>query len=449
MSYAPKIRLTPEDEALIAREEANGHSIYGGSKAHRFGPCTGSLRAEMGFPDTARYEAAEGTVFHSLMEDWLTNGRHPKERIGEIVRTKLHTGVYMIPVDAEMVSYAKACHRYVFEAEGDHYFEQRVDYSRLTPIPRQGGSADHLCVRYGHMTGTDFKYGVADRIYAYQNPQVSLYLLGGIFEWDWLYNIRTVKIRIAQPRLDHWDEWDTTVEELEDFAQWISGRMHEGWRLDAPRTPGEKQCRYCKLGASNRCAEKNAETDKLLDLIFDDETYSENVPKGTIPSLFDESHAISFGRAPNFKELPTSVLVNVLKHQKLIEKTFEHVRDELNDRMLRRGERPDGWMVAEGKIRRFVSNPTGVLKILRRIGLDEDAAYEPSTMLSPAKLEKVMVKKGVPLSRAKALLGPSIKEVPGQPVVSMTKLGKRAAIDIAEASFVDERLPADRYDEGL
>lgn len=417
-----------DEQADILREQAGGHRIFGASKWHRILSCTGSLRAEFGLPDTARYEAAEGTVAHEIGDIWLRTGKAPRHRLGEIVTMKLATGTYQIPIEEVMFTHV-AEHVKRCQAEpGDHYFEQFVDYSELTPIPDQGGTADHFVCRPRHVTVDDLKYGVADQIFARNNPQAQGYALGVIFKWDWLYSFETVTIRINQPRLDHFDVWETTVAELMEFADYAKSRMYEAWEPNAPRTPSEKACRYCK--AKLQCVEAGSLMDRLIDETFSDERELDPA----VPAVWTESPPASI--SPQWEIQPTAKLANLLQYRKLFEKLFQDAQDELARRILR-GEQVEGWFVAEGKNRRHVDNRNGVLEALRTLGLSPSRAFE-TKFLSPAKLEGVLVHEGLSLGAARKFLAPFVRTIPGDPVVSQVKPGKRAALDLADDSFVDE-----------
>jgi len=388
----------------IEREEANGHSLFGASKSARFLSCPGSLRAEMGRADTAGYFAAEGTVAHSLADEWLRTGVEPAHRVGETVSIETGTGTHAIPIDATMLAYVGQYVEWCFEAAGDQYFEQRVDYSRLTPIPGQGGTADFFACRPGHLTLRDFKFGVAEQIFAKENPQVMLYALGVIYEWDWLYEFERVTISICQPRLGHFDTWETTKAELLEFAEVAKAGMHAAWEPNAPRVPSEKACKYCK--AKIGCP--------ALGKAIDD--------------MVADSFAGGALEAPG-EGLPTDRLLHVLSYQKLFEKYFSDCYKEL-ERRARTGEKVPGWMLAEGKASRRVADPQGVVDTLGAYGLSSLDAWKVAA-LSPAELEQLLVvTRKVSLHVAKKAFSPFVVRVPGKAVFTTEGPGKRPAKEL-------------------
>ena len=413
----------------IAREEANGHSIFGASGSSRYLACPGSVRASFGLPDTARYEAAEGTVAHGLAEKWLRAGVKPTERLGTTETVNLFTGTYDIPIDAAMMAFVEQYVEWCNGPPGDHYHEQRVDYSVLTPIPNQGGTADHFAARPKWLVLTDLKYGVADQIHAYHNPQVSLYALGVIYEWDWLYDFEKVTIRICQPRLGHFDEWHTTKEELLQFADWAKGRMHQAWDPNPPFVPGEKQCRYCKARLTCDAAWQWAE--RLIDDTFDDESLDGLVA----PSLpdFKTEH---FALAP-VEPMSTERLASLVSWRKWAETLFKSAFEEL-DRRAKAGDIAPGWDLHEGKSSRRLEDRDGVVETLDILGIPEEDAYDHK-IKSPAKLEKLLVAQaGRTIKEAKALLKPYVRIVPGGSVLAPVGRGKRKAVDATDDVFDDE-----------
>lgn len=431
----------------ITAEEAHGHSLFGASKAHRILPCPGSLLAEIGLPDTAGYEAAEGTVAHTLAERLSAIG----ERYS-VIRAKdyegwngeQHTittpqGQFTIEVTLDMLEYVAEYVQWCLDEPGEHLFEQRVDYSRLTPIPNQGGTADHMAMRYKHLTITDFKYGTGVQIFAERNPQAMLYALGAIFAWDWLYSFETVTIRICQPRLSHFDVWETTVAELMEFAEFAKGRFAEAWSADPWYKPGEKQCQFCKRRPA--CAAYVSAADRLADMTFNDE-------RTTLPQIAESVEHLETGffptvSRPKAAELTSAQLGLILEYRKPFEAFFDAAFMELQRRVTAGQEDPPpGWMMAQGQTSRYIAeaNEAEVEKLLLGRGIPRSDLYVPPSFRSPAQLEALIVGK-LKLSKTAAvnLIRGLVTSVPGSPVLARRTPGKKDAPDLASESFVDER----------
>lgn len=411
--------------AFIADYESNGHSIFGASKSHRYLHCSGSIFAEFGKPDTGGFEAAEGTVAHEIAAFWLAWGKERQDFNPEVREQDGHR----IEVSPAMLNYIGQYVDWCRELIGDHYYEQRVDYSCLTPIPKQGGTADHFCCRLGHLTITDLKYGTGVQVFAEWNTQAMLYALGVIYEWDWLYGFERVTIRICQPRLDHFDVWETTKDELLAWAETAKLDMAACWTPDAPRTPGE-HCRFC--AALPTCGAYVGLRDRLADATFDDMTVTADELEGSSASLKVEK------RFPEVTSLTTVDLSKVSEYRKVMERFFDAAFTEFSRRVLVEHEpMPDGWLLAAGKASRNVVDQAGVTQKMAKAG------YLPGRMYtrefkSPAALEGMLVEDGFSKARAVAFIEDFVRKVPGKPTLSLAKPGRVAALDLAEDSFEDE-----------
>lgn len=225
----------------------NGHSVFSPSGSPMWMTCAGSLIANLLTPDSAGEDAAYGTVGHAVGEEWLKTGNKPIYRLGEVVDVVEGDEVYRITIDHSMLDYVEHYVLWCQPLPGKHYVEQRVTFSHLTPLDDQGGTADHVACTWQHMCITDLKLGIGDKIYAKDNSQAMLYALGFFYEWDWFYDFQTFNIRIAQPRIGNFDEWQCTREELLAFAELVKVKSHEAWVPGAPRTPSPKACRWCRV----------------------------------------------------------------------------------------------------------------------------------------------------------------------------------------------------------
>ena len=69
--------------------------------------CSGSLLANLAAEDSAGFEAAEGTVAHSVGEEWLKTEERPIHRIGEIVPVQEGEETFNIEITTEMLDYVQ------------------------------------------------------------------------------------------------------------------------------------------------------------------------------------------------------------------------------------------------------------------------------------------------------------------------------------------------------
>ena len=170
--------------------------------------------------------------------------------------------------DREMADYVRVYVDYVNSLivdSDDFAIEQRVDYSDW--VPGGFGTADAVVLRGQTLHVIDLKYGMGVRVDAEENPQGMLYALGAYSCYSMITDIEDVVISIVQPRLDHISEWKINTRDLLKWAELAKQRAEATQEPDAPRQPGEKQCRFCKAKAT--CEALYDYTAKVLGSEFD------------------------------------------------------------------------------------------------------------------------------------------------------------------------------------
>lgn len=219
------------------------HAKLSASGAHRWMECSGSVHMEDGLPDTTSEFAEYGTAAHELAERCL------KEDVtADYFAGKVFNGH---EADEEMVEGVQSYLDYVRSHKGEVLIEQRVDFS---PWVSEGfGTCDCLVIEGDTASVIDLKFGKGVRVDAENNPQAMLYALGALNEYEFIFDeINTFKLAIVQPRLDHVSEWTLSREELLAFGEQAKERADLALSDEAPLTPGESQCRFCKAKATCR-----------------------------------------------------------------------------------------------------------------------------------------------------------------------------------------------------
>lgn len=368
--------------------QRNGHSVFAPSGSSRWLLCPGSLVPNLLAPDNAGYDAAMGTVAHELAEQWLVSGKRPKHRIGDVEWVPNGGKLFQIDIDASMLDYVERYVDWCLLVPGDHYIEQRVDFSCLTPIPNQTGTSDHIAATFGRLVVTDLKYGKGVQIFAENNPQGMLYALGAFYEHDWLYGFEEIEIRICQPRLEHFDTWIVSRAALLEFAEYVRERAKLAWDLNAPRVAGAKQCTFCRVKADCPANAKMARD--VTRLMFSDEF---ELDAGEIADLKAEIRDGGFDiNPPEPAKLTTDELAQVVKFRKAVEAWFKTVEQELYHRACR-GIVIPGYKLVAGRANREFINEKQAIRALTENGVDELDLYHVK-MISPAQAEALLIKAG-------------------------------------------------------
>jgi hypothetical protein len=440
------------------RRVNNGHSLFAPSSSKMHSTCLASLLLNFGIVDPGSPDAAYGTVGHEIGEQWLKSLLsqydlllgHPSEeeidaaapdRLGEIVYIPIQkapddqepTRFHDVVVDEEMYMHVRRYVAWCINLDGEHYVETRVDISRLTPIPDQGGTADHAAIIYNQrkLVITDLKMGIGEAVYpAYDlddpramidgkpngNTQAMEYALGFVWEHGLDADPEfTVEIRIAQPRRDYFGVWTTTVAELLVFAEWVTERYRLAWSLDAPRTASLDGCRWCKVKAS--CGSWLVMWNEMTDDVFDPVIEGEfrEVTSEEVSSAGREiALKLETGRdlSPDHHSLTTHQMEII----KLWRPAFEHFFAAIDTELLHRardGEKLLIWKRVPGRLgRRKLKD--GIKDDLDYIGVPEEdqTVRVPKT---PVQLEDYLRKKyGLTKKQAAGILEDVTTRDPGQ-----------------------------------
>lgn len=415
--------------------------------------CSGSLLANVAAEDDAGEDAAYGTVGHMVGETWLLSGERPTHLVGTIEKVVEGENIYEIEIDDNMLEFVEQYIRWCEELTGEHYVEQRVYFSQLTPIPHQGGTADHAACEWQVLTITDLKMGQGVPVYAAENKEDSraviidelddsfklngnsqglLYALGFFYEWDWLYNFQRIVIRICQPRLDTFDVWETTREELLKFADFVKVRAALCWEPDASRTPSAKGCRWCKV--RNDCTARAAFAENIVDECF--ETANQEFTPALMADVqyrIDEGFYMQANKIPNCAKLTTQQIAKLLPLRGVVQGFFNDLWAEAMKRALA-GEAIEKHKLAEGRSDRTFRDGKAAEKALIKAGADTLTLYSLK-FVSPAQAETALVNSGIKRKDAKAIVATLVVKAPGRPTLVPEQDARREYVSPADDAF--------------
>ncbi len=428
------------------QKKLGGHSVFAPSASAMWLACAGSLIANLLADDNAGEDAAYGTVAHGVAETWLKTDMRPVYLLGALEVVDQGHATFDITIDEAMLDYVQEYVDWCRLLPGDLFVEQRVDFSQLTPIPKQGGTADHIACQPGVLTITDLKMGKGVQVFAKGNTQALIYALGAFYRWDFEYDFERIVIRIAQPRLNHFDVWEVDREFLLQFAEFVRKRAAAAWQPDAPRTAGEKQCQWCKVRSS--CLTLAAYMVELSDGVFDDLEGEPGQPDvaAFVDRLDDEFDDFVIKPTP-VHEMSVAHKAKIIKFRRVMENWLKSIEDELEKR-LQDGQKVPGFKLVESRANRFFPSIDKSASDLELITGVEREKFITREIASPAKAEEILRKEGgYKKAEIYSLLDGLAVKPRGKPVM-VPAHDKRAEIAVGDGDVFDD-LGAEPTDDDL
>jgi hypothetical protein len=257
---------------------------------------------------------------------------------------------------------------------------------------------------------------MGEQVYAKDNYQCMLYALGALETYAPILGDTVKRVRgvICQPRLDHIDEHEWTVEELRDFAEkakLAAKYAVETMALELPEitakemfTPGDKQCRWCPAKSTCKALARQVSAD-----VYDDfETLV--VPEKLIT-------------APEPQVPPAARLGAIFMNLDLIEGWARAVRGEV-ERQVMAGmtiEGSDGkpLKIVEGKKgnRAWTDEDVAEGLLCGMAGIGPAKAYKPKQVITPSVAQKALGARRK--TEFEAVLQPYVTQADGKPKIAL------------------------------
>jgi hypothetical protein len=334
--------------------------------------CPGSVALEAEYPDSSSKFAAEGTVAHELASECLISNADPALMIDKPASVD---GFDFI-IDQTMIDHVKDYMKLVREyAEGGELMvEKRVAIGHLTGEDGAGGTSDVVIIKGSEIIIIDLKYGTGVRVDAGDNPQLMLYALGALNEYDLIGDFDTVTMVIHQPRLNHVSEHCIPVEQLLAFGDDVRSAADKVQSPDADLVPGEKQCKFCKAKAT--CPALRAEMAEVVGGAADISDFADLVPQEITSETSDNYLPVALSKV------------------ELVEQWCKAVRAEAERRLLA-GQPVTGYKLVAGRAgNRTWKDPEAVEEMMKKtFRLRDDQVYD-FKLISPTTAERTF--KGQP-----------------------------------------------------
>ena len=338
---------------------AKKHALLGASSSARWLVCTPSARLEAMFPDEQSPYAAEGTIAHDLAESILRHKLEGKKapKLDDYSTEMIEAVNRYVDICEEKVNESRAR-----SSDAEAMIEARLDFSRW--VPDGFGTGDIVIVADGILEVIDLKYGKGVPVSAIENTQMRLYALGAYDINEFLYDIKSVRMTIVQPRLDSISTDEMALEELLDWGEEIKPIAQRAFRGEGECTPCD-YCNFCK--ARHTC---RALADTCLTAFYKD--------GGKLNQLLTDSE-----------------VSDILAMKDLITKWIKGVYDFAYEKALSGEKQWPGYKLVEGTSRRTITDPEAAAQTLLDNGYKEEDIFKPRELEGITNLQKVLGKKGV------------------------------------------------------
>lgn len=359
------------------------HALLSPSSSSRWLNCTPSARLAENAENKSSVYAEEGTLFHEICEYCLAQwnaGVWEPDPFGEEL-PELKDDHLMHPLfKQEMFKHARNYCDFVMnenynleKSDGacKMLLEEKVDISEYAPDCF--GSVDCQLVGRDTLEVIDLKYGEGVKVYAERNTQMMLYALGALKGKP---SIKSIRLVIAQVRLNHFDVWEISAN---DLLQWAD-KVLKPTAKKAFAGKGEQKlgdwCGFCPVKAQCRKQYEAVVSD------FDKYEYPELLTEDEICDLIEK----------------------IDKYKGWLESVNKFVYDEAL-----RGHKWKGYKLVAGRSSRVITDEEAIRQDLLTKKYLEDEIFNIK-LKGIGDLEKLVGKK-----QFSALYGQYVKSKPGNP----------------------------------
>lgn len=373
------------------------HAVLSASSAHRWLNCPPSAQIEEALPDTTSIYAEEGTLAHTIGELQLRLALKEitkRKYNSELKKLKEHEMFYEgMPEEVqEYTDFVIAAYETYKAAdpEAEIYIEQRLDYSKYAP---EGfGTGDAVILAFDTVHVIDLKFGKGVLVDVHENPQLKLYALGALEEFGFMHDIDTVRVSVAQVRLNSIPTFETDVLSLVKWGEEIVKPTAQIAFAGEGEFNSGDWCTFCKF--RNKCKARASQMMEVYQAKKDRELSSEDIAE-LLPQL-DELKKWATG-------IQEAALAEILE-----------------------GGTIPGWKAVEGRSNRTISDEAGLAETLLK-DYSEEEIYRPRSLQTITALEKLAGKKYFA-----EISGPFITKPQGKPTLAPESDRRPSITDITD-----------------
>lgn len=346
--------------------DMNGHALLGPSGASRWLACTPSARMEEGYPDSSGVAAQEGTLAHELGETLIKfhNKLIKKAEYDKILKRIAENPMFNTDMLDHAMSYAAFIAERLAEATHktkDAVLQVEAKLNLTDYVPEGFGTGDAVIIADGLMDIIDLKYGKGVMVSCENNKQMMLYSLGALREFDFMYDIHTVRMTIFQPRLDNISSFEMSVADLRKWAEdELVPRAALAFEGKGEFVTGS-HCQFCR--ARVQCKALAKENLKI--------------------AKYDFAEAVL---------LTDAEIADILTRAAAFKSWIGSIEDFALAEAIEKGKKWDGFKLVEGRSNRCYSDQDAVAQTLVKNGFPEEIIYSKS-LLGITAMEKAITKK--------------------------------------------------------
>ena len=328
--------------------ETREHALLSASGAHRWLKCPVSARLENLIEDKDTKYSEEGTLAHSLAEKILSGQTvtFPNEEMEQAVMTYVN---YVNDLYASL--------KEKDELTKKHH-EVRLDFSEY--VPEGFGTGDTVIISMDELHIIDYKHGANVYVEVNDNPQLKLYGLGGLIEFDYLFNIEKVVLHIVQPRMNNIGMFSILPKDLKAWGDEVFKLAEKAFNGEGEAIPGE-YCQFCKVAGICK-----ARANFALDL----------AKKGTDFKLIAIEDYASIYQACD------------------IAKSFASAFERYLLQEMQKGKKIPGLKLVAKRSVSTYADQTAVEEKLKELGFEDALIHKPRELLGLTEMKKVIKTKG-------------------------------------------------------